>query len=84
MNNLGDYAFGDLVTKGLVPGAIANSLATWEKSNKANIALDATLFNNLNFTVDLFTERRTNILTQRTAEVLLHSVALCLWRILES
>lgn len=69
MNNLGDYAFGDLVTKGLVPGAIANSLATWEKSNKANIALDATLFNNLNFTVDLFTERRTNILTQRTAEV---------------
>ncbi|HAI02426.1 MAG TPA: TonB-dependent receptor [Bacteroides sp.] len=69
INNLGDYAFGDLVTKGLVPGAIANSLATWEKSNKANIALDATLFNNLNFTVDLFTERRTNILTQRTAEV---------------
>lgn len=69
MNNLGDYAFGDLVTKGLVPGAIANSLATWEKSNKANIALDATLFNNLNFTVDFFTERRTNILTQRTAEV---------------
>lgn len=69
MNNLGDYAFGDLVTKGLVPGAIANSLATWEKSNKANIAMDATLFNNLNFTVDLFTERRTNILTQRTAEV---------------
>lgn len=69
MNNLGDYAFGDLATKGLVPGAIANSLATWEKSNKANIALDATLFNNLNFTVDLFTERRTNILTQRTAEV---------------
>lgn len=69
MNNLGDYAFGDLVTKGLVPGAIANSLATWEKSNKANIALDATLFNNLNFTVALFTERRTNILTQRTAEV---------------
>lgn len=69
MNNLGDYAFGDLVTKGLVPGAITNSLATWEKSNKANIALDATLFNNLNFTVDLFTERRTNILTQRTAEV---------------
>lgn len=31
--------------------------------------MDATLFNNLNFTVDLFTERRTNILTQRTAEV---------------
>lgn len=69
MNNLGDYAFGDLVTKGLVPGAIANNLATWEKSNKANIALDATLFNNLNFTIDFFTERRTNILTQRTAEI---------------
>lgn len=69
MNNLGDYAFGDLVTKGLVPGAIANPLATWEKSNKANVAIDATLFSKLNFTVDFFTERRTNILTQRTSEI---------------
>lgn len=69
MNNLGDYAFGDLVTKGLVPGAIANPLATWEKSNKANVAIDATLFSKLNLTADFFTERRTNILTQRTSEI---------------
>lgn len=68
-NNLGDYVFGDLITKGLVPGAIANNLATWEKSNKANVALDATMWRNLNFTVDFFYERRSNILTQRTAEV---------------
>ena len=68
-NNLGDYVFGELLTKGMVPGAIANALATWEKSHKANIAIDATLFNRLNLTVDYFLERRTNILAQRDAEI---------------
>lgn len=68
-NNLGDYVWGNLVTKGMVPGAIANALATWEKSNKTNIALDATLFNRLNMTVDFFMEKRTDILAQRGAEI---------------
>ena len=68
-NNLGDYVFGEILTKGMVPGAIANALATWEKSHKANVAIDATLFNRLNFTIDYFLERRTNILTQRDAEI---------------
>lgn len=68
-NNLGDYVFGELLTKGMLPGPIANALATWEKSTKTNIALDATLFNRVNFSVDYFMEKRTNILTQRSAEV---------------
>ena len=68
-NNLGDYVFGELLTKGMVPGAIANALATWEKSHKTNVAIDATLFNRLNLTVDYFLERRTNILAQRDAEI---------------
>ena len=68
-NNLGDYVFGEILTKGMVPGAIAHALATWEKSNKANVAIDATLFNRLNFTIDYFLERRTNILAQRDAEI---------------
>ena len=68
-NNLGDYVFGEILTKGMVPGAIANALATWEKSHKANVAIDATLFNRLNFTIDYFLERRTNILAQRDAEI---------------
>lgn len=68
-NNLGDYVFGELVTKGMLPGPIANALATWEKSTKTNVALDATLFNRVNFSIDYFMEKRTNILTQRSAEV---------------
>lgn len=69
VNNLGDYVWGSLLTKGMVPGAIANALATWEKSTKTNIAVDATLFNRLNLTVDFFMERRTDILAQRGAEI---------------
>ncbi|MCD8164960.1 MAG: TonB-dependent receptor [Bacteroides sp.] len=68
-NNLGDYVFGELVTKGLIPGAIANALATWEKSKKTNIAIDMGLFNRVNLSVDLFKETRSNILAQRNAEV---------------
>lgn len=44
-NNRGDYAFGSNVTKGLVPGAVANELATWERATKFNIALDIDLWN---------------------------------------
>lgn len=68
-NNYGDYIFGDNLIKGLVPGAVANKLATWEKSTKANVALDAVLFNHLNLNLDFFWERRSNILVQRSAEV---------------
>ena len=68
-NNLGDYIFGTLLTKGMLPGPIANALATWEKSTKTNVAVDVTLFNRLNLTVDFFMEKRTDILAQRGAEV---------------
>lgn len=68
-NNLGDYVFGELVTKGLVPGPIANALATWEKSKKMNIAIDAGLFNTVNLSIDFFKETRSDILAQRGAEV---------------
>ena len=53
-NNRGDYAFGSNVTKGLVPGAVANELATWERATKFNIALDIDLWNSLSFSIDYF------------------------------
>jgi TonB-linked SusC/RagA family outer membrane protein len=68
-NNLGDYVFGELVTKGLVPGPIANALATWETSKKMNIAIDAGLFDMFNLSLDFFKETRSDILAQRGAEV---------------
>ena len=68
-NNRGDYAFGSNVTKGLVPGAVANELATWERATKFNIALDIDLWNSLSFSIDYFTENRSHILLQRYDEV---------------
>jgi TonB-linked SusC/RagA family outer membrane protein len=68
-NNLGDYVFGDQIIKGLYPGAIANEQATWETSTKTNLAVDLTLFNAFNLSLDYFYEKRTNILAQRSAEI---------------
>lgn len=41
--------------------ALANEDATWEKAYKANIGLDAVLFNDLSLSVDYFNEKRTDI-----------------------
>lgn len=67
--NMGDYVFGTQVTEGLRPGVVPNKQATWEKSTKTNIAVDANLFNRFNLTVDFFTEYRSAILLQRYDEV---------------
>lgn len=67
--NMGDYVFGTQLIQGLQPGAVPNSLATWERSTKGNIAVDATMFNRFNLTVDFFTEHRSAILLQRYDEV---------------
>lgn len=68
-HNLGDYIFGEIATKGLAPGPIANKLATWETAKKSNVALDFGLFNKFTMSVDLFLENRSNILAQRSSEV---------------
>ncbi len=44
----------------------ANEDITWEKSKKMNIALEAGLFEKLNFQAEYFTEFRTNILMTRS------------------
>jgi TonB-linked SusC/RagA family outer membrane protein len=47
---------------GRTEGAYANGDFTWEAKQTANLGLDATLFKKLNATVDLFREKRTDIL----------------------
>ena len=42
-------------------GNIANPNVTWEKSVKANIGVDATIFNKLSFSIDFFNEQRNDI-----------------------
>ena len=44
----------------------ANNDVTWEKAYKTNIGMDLELFNQLNMIVDVFHERRTNILMARS------------------
>jgi len=51
-------------TRGLQEGTAANKDVTWETAVKSNIGFDATMFNNrLNIVLDLFHEKRDNILT---------------------
>ena len=68
-NNMGDYIFGDTIVKGLTPGTVANEKATWEKSQKANAAVDIGLFNIVNLSVDYFHEIRSNILAQKSSSI---------------
>jgi TonB-linked SusC/RagA family outer membrane protein len=44
-------------------GTLANPLISCDFSHKANIALEATLLNHVNLTVELFKDKRTDILT---------------------
>ncbi|OQP58046.1 SusC/RagA family TonB-linked outer membrane protein [Niastella vici] len=45
----------------------ANNDITWEKALKANLGIEATFFRNLNMVLDVYKERRTNILMTRSS-----------------
>lgn len=52
--------------QGLIAGVSPNPNITWEVAKISNVAVDATLWNGLlDFTVELFKQRRTNILGSR-------------------
>ena len=69
MNNDGrGYTFGRDFGKsvsGISISRYADDLITWEVSYKSNYGLVMNLFNKIDFEVDYFTERRTNILMTR-------------------
>ena len=58
------YAFGspNAWAGGTFSNALGNAGATWEKSQKFNIGVDAELFNKLSLSVDYFKEHRSDIL----------------------
>ncbi len=63
------YGFGNpnTVGDGSYEGTLATDNATWEKSYKVNVGIDfATLRNDLSLTVDLFYERRNNIMVEQS------------------
>jgi TonB-dependent starch-binding outer membrane protein SusC len=64
----GGYHFGvpKVQGQGLVAGVSPNMNITWEVAKISNLAMDATLWNGLlDFTVEVFKQRRTNILASR-------------------
>ncbi|MBC8033738.1 MAG: TonB-dependent receptor [Chitinophagaceae bacterium] len=69
------YFFGtnNATTASLSEGRLANQDVTWEKEAKTNIGLDATLFNRLDVSLDVFNHDRTDILvvSNRTVPLLL-------------
>ena len=62
------FSFGDNYSyskPGVSISRYANNGITWERSSKQNLGMDLTLWNALNVIVDVYQERRTNILMQR-------------------
>jgi len=60
------YAFGPSVSTnvaGRQEGRLANPGITWDKAAKADVSVEMTLFNHVNFMFDYFNERRSDILT---------------------
>lgn len=57
------YYFGTSSTDGSYEGRIPNPYITWEESLDANIGLDVTLFRKLDMSLDLFSNNRTQIIT---------------------
>lgn len=71
--NLNDYnksyTFGDNYTEtrpGISISRYENNLISWEKAFKTNLGLEIGLFNDFNFELDVFHEKRTNILMTRS------------------
>ena len=66
------YSYGvpPVASLGLVEGVTPNPNITWEVLNTTNIGLDARFWNGLlGFEIDVFKQRRSNILTTRALEV---------------
>ncbi len=63
----GQYPINSQVQTTLVETVLANPNFTWEKANNYNLGIDATLFNNhIDVTLEFFTNKRDQILIQKT------------------
>ncbi|WP_172594587.1 SusC/RagA family TonB-linked outer membrane protein [Mariniphaga sediminis] len=72
---------------GFKEGALGNADVTYETSNKVNLGIDAKMFEKLDLTVDLFYDRRKNILVESsglTSEVFGNSTGLTNTGIIEN
>ncbi|MEL7834778.1 TonB-dependent receptor [Fodinibius sp. Rm-B-1B1-1] len=63
------YATGQSIKTSAYLTKLENSNITWEVSRKADIAIEAVLFENLTFETTVFHEKRENILTSRSGSI---------------
>lgn len=69
LNPIGTH-FGGGVQGVIVPGVASNPNITWEVMTTTNLGLDASFFDRrLGFSVEVFKQRRENILTARSTEI---------------
>ncbi len=62
-----NFGTGNTQVFGLSEGRLANKDVTWEKEKKANIGVDATFFNRLDVSLDVFNNNRYDILAVANA-----------------
>lgn len=66
----GIFATGNQINAtGITYYLLANPNISWEVSKKFNVAVDALLFNSLSVSVNVFKEKRSNLLAQRNASI---------------
>lgn len=66
------YYFGtdNHYSGGIDEGNLGNPNITWEKARKANVGIDASLWKDrVNIVLDVFSEKRTDILAERTSSI---------------
>lgn len=66
------YYFGtdNHYSGGMDEGSLGNPGITWEKARKANVGIDASLWKDrVNIMLDVFSEKRTDILAERTSSI---------------
>lgn len=66
------YYFGtdNHYSGGIDEGSLGNPFITWEKARKANVGVDASLWKDrVNIVLDVFSEKRTDILAERTSSI---------------
>lgn len=61
-----EYPINNVVQTTLRETVLANPSFTWERANNYNLGLDATLFGSLDITLEVFKNRRDQILIQKT------------------
>ncbi len=70
-NGSSGYYFGGTNTyvPGIEPGRVANPGFTWEKEEKLNVGIEASILNRFNVTLDYFRQKRYDILVPAYSEV---------------